>query len=597
MKAAIVRQALRIAFVVTTFIVLTKQFGAQPVHDASAGGESRTTLSVGMWTLWRDHEVKLTPAGANRDFTLRTCDHCATIHLTQPSSIRADENTVELTAGSNIRHSTRLWLTGPVTLAAHGETQTLQHPVTILARDGVLVIAVKLPVESYVQRVLASESGSTDSDESLKALAIVIRTFALHERHGHADFDVCDSTHCQLLHWSGSAARGPAAHAAVLATANETLWFHGQRALGYFGKDCGGETASPAEIWPAARPPVYLPSRPDSYCAARGGNTWASELTRAELTSVLAARGLSRPGWASITVARRGASGRAIALKIDGSEIGAEEFRLAVGEALGWSRIPSTWFEVTQHGDRFYFHGRGWGNGVGLCQKGAAEMAAQKHTAGEILDHYFPNAQVADEASGQSWQRFPGNGFMFESLHSEDAEFLPALAHARAEAAQASGINVALPIIVRTFASTTAFREGTLAPGWVAAFTEGQWIGTQPLRILAARDLLDTTMRHEFVHALVEHEAGPSAPLWLREGLVEAWTKANPRDARAAPTMTPQAVDAALAQATSEKDFAFAHRAARQYAMLAVDRYGRVQVLAWLRSGVPASILAAIEQR
>ena len=51
-----------------------------------------------------------------------------------------------------------------------------------------------------------------------------------------------------------------AAHAATLATAGETLWFHGQRALGYFHKDCGGRTATPAEIWPRAQPVAYLPS-------------------------------------------------------------------------------------------------------------------------------------------------------------------------------------------------------------------------------------------------------------------------------------------------------------------------------------------------
>ncbi len=56
---------------------------------------------------------------------------------------------------------------------------------------------------SYVERVVASESGPADGAESLKALAIVVRTFALHQAHGHADYDLCDSTHCQILHWGG----------------------------------------------------------------------------------------------------------------------------------------------------------------------------------------------------------------------------------------------------------------------------------------------------------------------------------------------------------------------------------------------------------
>src|ERR1039458_5650369 len=120
------------------------------------------------------------------------------------------------------------------------------------ARAGILVIVVSMPLESYVQRVVASESGDDDSAESLKALAVVVRSFALHESHGHADYDLCDSTHCQLLRWHSDAVRISIAESAALATSGETLWFKGQRALSYFHKDCGGRTAQPNEIWPRA---------------------------------------------------------------------------------------------------------------------------------------------------------------------------------------------------------------------------------------------------------------------------------------------------------------------------------------------------------
>jgi stage II sporulation protein D len=80
-------------------------------------------------------------------------------------------------------------------------------------------------------------------------------------------------------------------------------------------------------------------------------------------------------------VARRGESGRAVLVPTGGTEISAEGFRLAVDERLGWNKIPSTWFEVSREGDRFLFHGRGWGHGVGLCQKGTAVMAEEGGTA------------------------------------------------------------------------------------------------------------------------------------------------------------------------------------------------------------------------
>jgi stage II sporulation protein D len=435
-------------------------------------------------------------------------------------------------------------------------------------------------------------------------LAIVVRTFALHEAHGHADYDLCDSTHCQLLHWAGNRERMEAAHAATLATAGETLWFHDRRALAYFNKDCGGRTASPTEIWPHAKPVPYLISQPDRYCTEDEGREWASELTRAELTAALAARGLARPGWQSLTVARRGESGRAVTLRLDQTEINAEEFRLAVGEALGWNRIPSTWFELSRQGDRIAFHGRGWGHGVGLCQKGASAMAAQGRFAQQILEQYFPGAKAADEETGQAWKSFAGSGFVLESLDAGDAAYLPDLNRARAEASQRSGLNPSEPIRVRAFASTPAFREATLAPGWVAAFTEEDWIGTQPLRTLAARHLLAGTMRHEFLHALVEEQAGPHAPLWLREGLVEVWSEAggvaDPAHAEKplpAPSLSIGAVDAALAQASNEAESEAAHRAAAWYAAQLLTRYGREQLLEWLRSGLPAGVVATVGQR
>ena len=180
---------------------------------------------------------------------------------------------------------------------------------------------------------------------------------------------------------------------------------------------------------------------------------------------------------------------------------------------------------MSRQGDSFAFHGRGWGHGVGLCQKGAAAMAQQGRSAQEILQQYFPGTQAADEASGREWNKFAGDGFVLESLDAGDAAYLPDLNRARAEATERSGLHATASFTVRAFASTPAFRQATLAPGWVAAFTEGDWIGTQPLRTLAARRLLADTMRHEFLHALVEQQAGPRAPLWLREGLVEVWSE------------------------------------------------------------------------
>jgi stage II sporulation protein D len=292
-------------------------------------------------------------------------------------------------------------------------------------------------------------------------------------------------------------------------------------------------------------------------------------------------------------------------LLVGATKIPAEDFRLAVGRALGWNRIRSNWFEVAAVGDSFLFHGRGSGHGVGLCQTGAAEMAREGRSYREILAQYFPSAALAEETTGAAWQKLNGQGFTLETSEASDSVYVTALAHALAEAESRSGLAPRAAIAIRAYRSTPAFRDATLAPGWVAAFTEGNRIALQPLRILAARKLLDAVLLHEFLHALVEEQCTAHTPLWLREGLVEAWSGESPKklgapsfrvfpDERVGNKLTPESIDAKLAHAASEAESEAAHRAAGWYAQQLLNRFGRAQVLDWLRTGVPQSALVTL---
>jgi stage II sporulation protein D len=547
----------------------------------------RSTIRVGVWTLWQDKEITVTPLpGA----TVRKCAECAAEPLAAFAPEAKDGRLTWTEQNGRVRSANALLLAGRYRIAAHGESLTLAWPLRITAQRGALLLAATLPVEQYVELAVASESGAADGPESRKALAVVARSFALAPAHGHAEFDVCDSTHCQWVHWRTT----PEAHAAAMATAGESLWRNGSRMEAYFHQNCGGRTAAAGEVWPGRtaadqRARGVLISRADSYCQRAGSSEWSATLSRAELTRALAAAGLAAPGWKSLTVVQRGASGRATLLLAGSTRIPAEDFRLAVGRALGWNQIRSNWFEIAAQGDGFLFHGRGSGHGVGLCQAGAAEMAREGRGYREILAQYFPGAALAEETTGAAWQTLSGQGFTLETSEAADAAYLPALARALAEAESRSGLAPGTAIAVRAYRSTPAFRDATLAPGWVAAFTEGDRIAVQPLRILAARKLLSGVLRHEFLHALVEERATARTPLWLREGLVEAWSGDLRRGPR--PVLTPELAGQKLAHAASEAESESAHRAAGWYAQQLLDRFGRAQVLEWLRAGVPQSAL------
>ena len=219
-------------------------------------------------------------------------------------------------------------------------------------------------------------------------------------------------------------------------------------------------------------------------------------------------------------------------------------------------------------------------------------MSAQGRDSTQILAQYFPGAIAADESTGKPWQTLSAPGFTLESLDSADAAHLPQLTQALAEAQSQSGLKPVGLITIRAFSSTPAFRDATLALGWVAAFTEGNWIATQPLATLTARKLLVPTLRHEFLHVLIEAHAAPNSPLWLREGLVEALSgDAKPNSP--APTLKLDQIDQAIAHAATEAQSEAAHRAAAWFAARLIARYGRAQVMEWLHSGLPASALAA----
>ena len=54
-------------------------------------------------------------------------------------------------------------------------------------------------------------------------------------------------------------------------------------------------------------------------------------------------------------------------------------------------------------------------------------------------------------------------------------------------------------------------------------------------------------------------------------------------------------IDRALAHAANEKQSQAAHRAAGWYAARLLERFGRAQVVGWLRTGLPAGAVAALK--
>ncbi len=135
---------------------------------------------------------------------------------------------------------------------------------------------------------------------------------------------------------------------------------------------------------------------------------WTVRYGREEISELIE----KNTGWGiglltALEPLERGESGRIRLLRLRGSKgrvvVGKE---LEIRRILSDSHLKSSAFEphyLDAQGREVQFSddwtalelsGKGWGHGVGLCQIGAAVMAAQGYTYRQILQHYYPGAEI-----------------------------------------------------------------------------------------------------------------------------------------------------------------------------------------------------------
>jgi SpoIID/LytB domain protein len=426
-----------------------------------------------------------------------------------------------------------------------------------LSQPGGRVRVETFDLEDYVARVVSGEGQPRAGRAAQEALAIVIRTFAVANLHRHRaeGYDLCDTTHCQVLR-----PVLPAALEAARATAGRVLLDQGRPAFVFYSAHNGGTPALASEVWPGATD--YAPSDPhDDACADEPG--WTSTIATADVERALRAAGASGSHLRALAVVDRTASDRAGRLRIDGftpSILPAHEFRMAIGRTLGWQLVRSTAFDVERQGEAYRFSGVGYGHGVGLCVVGAGRRAARGESADEILRAYFRDLRVGPvTAETMVARRGPSSGRppgplppaapapsattppaslppellpvpaveadlapdVPLTLAPEDEHERPALVALVRETrdAVAARALVAPPAVIRVTVHPTmeAFGRATGQPSWAPASTVGTAIDLAPIAQLRQRGLLDASLRFEVATAVVTPYL-TSAPGWVKVG-------------------------------------------------------------------------------
>ncbi|WP_413581855.1 SpoIID/LytB domain-containing protein [Bdellovibrio sp. HCB288] len=259
--------------------------------------------------------------------------------------------------------------------------------------DQVDVVGV-LPLDEYIAGVLASEMPISWPLETLKAQAVAARSYALavmaerEDKAYHLESSVLDQV---FRHIAGDESDPKLSKAlqAVRETAGIKLYDGSQNILkAYYHADCGGHTTLAKNVWSGG---VNSGVAVDNSCPTNPKANWSVSFSRAEI-----AEKLKLPSLTQITLDRVNGDTRIRGVRVAFNEteskyIPANEFR----QALGFTELRSTLFDLKQHENEFVFSGRGFGHGVGLCQWGSRALGLKGKNFAQILKHYYPAARLA----------------------------------------------------------------------------------------------------------------------------------------------------------------------------------------------------------
>jgi stage II sporulation protein D len=293
-----------------------------------------------------------------------------------------------------------------------------------------------LDIEEYLYGVISSEIMYWWPNESLKAQAVLARTYALHRKkisnvHKNLGYDLCSSQHCQV--YSGISSEIEIMNKAVDETKGKILKYNGNIVNGLYHSNSGGYTQPSGNVkdWNnlsylkgsfegyeenkiAPNSPYalenWIKTYPKSYSNDSSLKTsmatfrWIRVVKPEYIKQKIEFDEKIELGdIKDIIVLNRSKSGNINKLKIIGDKT---EFILEkenqIRYYLGLNSMRSTMFWIEKKYNKetknlieeFIIYGGGWGHGVGMSQTGAAGMANKGFNYDEILKFYFPDTQV-----------------------------------------------------------------------------------------------------------------------------------------------------------------------------------------------------------
>ncbi|MBF0507701.1 MAG: SpoIID/LytB domain-containing protein, partial [Deltaproteobacteria bacterium] len=255
--------------------------------------------------------------------------------------------------------------------------------------NGKLLIVNLIDLEDYLFSAVTSDANSSWPLDTLKAQAVIARTYALYQQLHRQDwtYDLVDDEGEQI--YSGTAREHPKGRQAVRETKGTIISYQGRPILAVRNSNSGGHTADSGEVFGLPKP--YLVAQPDPESLKGKMARWQRKITPSQIEAALAAKGLKVTGLKDINPAVKGTCGRVIKMSLVSAKGTATyRTRTVLSSPLNF---PEILIDVEHRNNQFIFSGRGLGHGVGYSQWGGATLGDTMNYEA-ILKFYYPGTTL-----------------------------------------------------------------------------------------------------------------------------------------------------------------------------------------------------------
>lgn len=194
-----------------------------------------------------------------------------------------------------------------------------------------------LPIDDYVQGVVAGEMPSSWDHDALRAQAVAARTYALTTRKTGEIFDQYPDTRSQV--YLGVSGETAPTNRAVRRSAGDVLTHDGEPATTFYFSTSGGRTENIENSFVGAPPQPWLKSVKDPYDSISPKHRWTVRMSNRLMGARLGAPGRLR----RIKVLDRGVSPRIVRARIVGTNgstvLTGPEIRARLGLDDTWARF------------------------------------------------------------------------------------------------------------------------------------------------------------------------------------------------------------------------------------------------------------------